>query len=84
MRPRMGHERKRNLQRHCPNCRFPKVQSKVRKEVLHKLGAYNPVNLVEDKERLPYCDAFLMEVQRFMTQAGFGAPHQVTNDRPAG
>ena len=41
------------------------VQDKVRGELLSVLGPDRPIELDRDRERLPYCMAFLMEVFRW-------------------
>ncbi len=45
--------------------RHQDVQDKVRGELLCVLGPDRPIELDRDRERLPYCMAFLMEVFRW-------------------
>ncbi len=47
------------------------VQDKVRAELVDILGPDRPIHLDQDRNRLPYCVAFLMETIRYGPTACF-------------
>lgn len=60
-------------------CRYQGVQDKLRSELNEVIPPGHNLCLDSDKSRLPYSQAFQMEVQRFIDQSGYGAAHQVNS-----
>ena len=57
---------------------FPEVQLKCQEEIDSKIGARNPS--LADREKLPYVEAVIHEVQRYRPVAPFGVVHAAEKD----
>uniref|UniRef100_A0A3P8ZYU8 Uncharacterized protein n=1 Tax=Esox lucius TaxID=8010 RepID=A0A3P8ZYU8_ESOLU len=58
--------------------KYPSIQGKVQKEIDDVIGSRVPT--VDDRVKMPYTDAVLHEVQRFMDLAPTSVPHKVIRD----
>uniref|UniRef100_A0AAY5KYU9 Uncharacterized protein n=1 Tax=Esox lucius TaxID=8010 RepID=A0AAY5KYU9_ESOLU len=58
--------------------KYPSIQGKVQKEIDDVIGSKVPT--VDDRVKMPYTDAVLHEVQRFMDLAPTSVPHKVIRD----
>ncbi|KAI0771958.1 cytochrome P450 [Trametes elegans] len=58
---------------------FPEVQRKAQAEIDAVIG-HDRLPTFEDKERLPYLNALVLEVLRWIPVAPIGFPHQLTED----
>uniref|UniRef100_A0A673BVE9 Cytochrome P450 2G1-like n=1 Tax=Sphaeramia orbicularis TaxID=375764 RepID=A0A673BVE9_9TELE len=59
--------------------KYPKVQEKMQEEIDSVIGQ-NRDPFMEDKKSLPFTDAVLHEVQRFMDIVPLGVPHYALHD----
>merc|ERR1712156_1002237 len=57
---------------------YPKVQEKIHKEIDDVLDGNEPS--LEDRVRLPYTDACIMEIQRLGSIAPMAVPHRTLKD----
>ncbi|XP_027701631.1 cytochrome P450 2S1 isoform X1 [Vombatus ursinus] len=57
--------------------KYPEVQDRIQEELSRELGRERAPSL-EDRGRLPYTDAFLHEVQRFLALLPMGVPRALT------
>ncbi len=58
---------------------YPEIQTKVQQEIDAVVGRERLPNL-SDKDKMPYTEATLMEVQRIATIAPLGVPHRASED----
>ncbi|KAL0972844.1 hypothetical protein UPYG_G00195430, partial [Umbra pygmaea] len=58
--------------------RYPSVQEKVQKEIDEVIGTRVP--MIHDRVKMPYTDAVIHEIQRFMDIAPTSVPHKVNRD----
>ncbi len=58
---------------------YPEVQTKVQQEIDAAVGRDRLPNL-SDKDKMPYTEATIMEVQRIATVAPLGVPHRASED----
>ncbi|CAL1571054.1 unnamed protein product [Knipowitschia caucasica] len=61
--------------------KYPEVQVRMQKEIDSVIGQER-LPFMEDRKSLPFVDAALHEVQRFMDIAPLGAPHYALQDIP--
>ena len=54
--------------------RHPDVQAKVREEIYQAIGKDRQPSLA-DKQKMPYTEATILEIQRMGNIAPFGLPH---------
>nr|CAA39087.1 cytochrome P-450 [Rattus norvegicus] len=59
--------------------KYPEVQAKVHEELDRVIGRHQPPSM-KDKMKLPYTDAVLHEIQRYITLVGSSLPHAVVQD----
>ncbi|XP_075830086.1 cytochrome P450 2C26-like isoform X2 [Microtus pennsylvanicus] len=59
--------------------KHPEVTAKVQKEIDHVIGRYR-IPCMEDRSHMPYTDAVLHEVQRYINLLPNNLPHAVTCD----
>ncbi|CAO2585365.1 Cytochrome P450 2C39, partial [Lemmus lemmus] len=59
--------------------KYPEVTDKVQKEIEHVIGRHRSP-CMEDRNHMPYTDAVLHEVQRFIDLIPNNLPHAVTCD----
>nr|AUD09135.1 cytochrome P450 family 2 subfamily B [Neotoma stephensi]AUD09148.1 cytochrome P450 family 2 subfamily B [Neotoma stephensi] len=59
--------------------KYPHVAEKVQKEIDQVIGSHRLPTL-DDRNKMPYTDAVIHEIQRFSDLAPIGAPHKVTKD----
>ncbi|XP_028681210.1 cytochrome P450 2M1-like isoform X2 [Erpetoichthys calabaricus] len=59
--------------------KFPHIQEKVQEEIDTVIGSHR-TPCMQDKQNMPYTDAVLHEIQRFMDLAPIGIPHTVIKD----
>ena len=55
--------------------REPEVQERVRREIFEVLGGKERQAKLSDRERLPYTEATIMEIQRLGNVGPRGLPH---------
>ncbi|PIO38298.1 hypothetical protein AB205_0154610 [Aquarana catesbeiana] len=55
------------------------VEERIHKEIDHVIGR-NRAPCIEDRSRMPYMDAVIHEIQRFLDLSPMGVPHKVTCD----
>ncbi|NXI51972.1 CP2CL protein, partial [Chloroceryle aenea] len=61
--------------------KYPKIQEKVQEEIDQVVGrSRRPC--VADRTQMPYTDAVVYEIQRFISLIPLGLPHTVTKDTP--
>lgn len=58
---------------------YPEIQSKCQDEIDHVVGKNRPVGL-EDKGKMPYLEATLLEIQRMANTLTFSLPHVAKKD----
>lgn len=59
--------------------KYPEVQAKVHEELDRVIGRHQPPSM-KDKMKLPYTDAVLHEIQRYITLLPSSLPHAVVQD----
>ncbi|XP_063793819.1 cytochrome P450 2C16-like isoform X1 [Pseudophryne corroboree] len=59
--------------------KHPDVEEHIHKEIDHVIGR-NRAPCIEDRSRMPYMDAVIHEIQRFIDLIPMGIPHKVTRD----
>lgn len=59
--------------------KHPEVQAKVQEELDRVIGRHQPPSM-KDKRKLPYTDAVLHEIQRYITLLPSSLPHAVVRD----
>ncbi|MEE6522451.1 hypothetical protein FKM82_021008, partial [Ascaphus truei] len=59
--------------------RYPAIQERVQEEIGRVVGQNRTPNF-QDKSEMPYTEAVIHEIQRFIDLAPFGAPRAVTRD----
>ncbi|XP_062328257.1 cytochrome P450 2M1-like [Osmerus eperlanus] len=59
--------------------KFPHVQERVQKEIDEVVGS-SRIPRMDDRSKMPYTDAVIHEVQRFMDLAPTSVPHKVMRD----
>ncbi|KAM6266081.1 cytochrome P450 2C8-like [Porphyrio hochstetteri] len=59
--------------------KYPKIQEKVQEEIDRVVGRSRKP-CVADRTQMPYTDAVVHEIQRFISLAPLGLPHTVTKD----
>uniref|UniRef100_A0A2K6K8W7 Cytochrome P450 family 2 subfamily C member 76 n=1 Tax=Rhinopithecus bieti TaxID=61621 RepID=A0A2K6K8W7_RHIBE len=59
--------------------KHPEISAKVREEIDHVVGK-NQSPYMQDRSRLPYTDAVVHEIQRYINLAPTSIPHAVTQD----
>nr|XP_020043984.1 cytochrome P450 2B4-like [Castor canadensis] len=59
--------------------KYPHVAERVQKEIKEVIGSHRPPAL-DDRNKMPYTDAVIHEIQRFSDLLPFGVPHMVTKD----
>ncbi|KAK7796922.1 hypothetical protein U0070_011431, partial [Myodes glareolus] len=59
--------------------KYPHVAEKVQKEIDQVIGSHRPPTL-DDRNKMPYTDAVIHEIQRVADNAPIGMPHKVTKD----
>ncbi|XP_068927480.1 cytochrome P450 2C23-like [Petaurus breviceps papuanus] len=59
--------------------KHPEVQAKIHEEIDRVIG-HNRVPSIKDKQDMPYMDAVVHEVQRFVNLIPLNLPHAVTRD----
>ncbi|XP_063061776.1 cytochrome P450 2G1-like [Engraulis encrasicolus] len=59
--------------------KHPEIQEHVHEEIVSVLGQHG-VPKMEDRKSLPFTDAFIHEVQRYMDFAPFSVPHYATKN----
>ncbi|XP_078517153.1 cytochrome P450 2G1-like [Lissotriton helveticus] len=57
--------------------KYPKVKEKVQDEIDQVIGRHRQSS-IEDRNKMPYTDAVIHEIQRYSNILPFGAPHSVT------
>ena len=62
-------------------CLHPREQVKCQNEIDSVIGKSRDVSLA-DKQNLPFCEAFLWEVQRMSCVAAAGLEHRATENIP--
>ncbi|GAV05621.1 hypothetical protein RvY_15721 [Ramazzottius varieornatus] len=60
-------------------CEYPELQKKLQAEIDREIGRERPPQ-VTDRDRLPWTEATLLEVQRIASVAPLGFPHKVMED----
>ncbi|KAL0972845.1 hypothetical protein UPYG_G00195450 [Umbra pygmaea] len=58
--------------------KFPSIQEKVQKEIDEVIGSKVPT--IDDRVKMPYTDAVIHEIQRFMDRTPTALPHKVIRD----
>ncbi|XP_010183811.1 PREDICTED: cytochrome P450 2C19-like isoform X3 [Mesitornis unicolor] len=61
--------------------KYPKIQEKVQEEIDQVVGRSRKP-CVADRTRMPYTDAVVHEIQRFISLIPLSLPHTVTKDTP--
>ncbi|XP_066463042.1 cytochrome P450 2G1-like isoform X2 [Eleutherodactylus coqui] len=59
--------------------KYPDIQAKIHKEMDDVIGRDRTPN-IEDRNRMPYTDAVIHEIQRFSNVIPMNAPHSATRD----
>ncbi|XP_052028287.1 cytochrome P450 2C50-like isoform X2 [Apodemus sylvaticus] len=59
--------------------KYPHVTAKVQEEIEHVIGKHRSPSM-QDRSHMPYTDAMIHEVQRFINITPTGLPHEVTCD----
>ncbi|XP_057607335.1 cytochrome P450 2B1-like [Chionomys nivalis] len=59
--------------------KYPHVAEKVQKEIDQVIGSQRPPTL-DDRNKMPYTEAVIREIQRFADILPIGVPHKVTKD----
>uniref|UniRef100_A0A8C5R4X8 unspecific monooxygenase n=1 Tax=Leptobrachium leishanense TaxID=445787 RepID=A0A8C5R4X8_9ANUR len=59
--------------------KHPDVEERIHQEIDQVIGR-NRAPCIEDRSRMPYTDAAIHEIQRFIDLAPLGVPHKVTQD----
>ncbi|XP_057619315.1 cytochrome P450 2B1-like [Chionomys nivalis] len=59
--------------------KYPHVAEKVQKEIDQVIGSHRPPTL-DDRTKMPYTEAVILEIQRFADILPIGVPHKVTKD----
>lgn len=59
--------------------KYPEVMAKAQKEIEHVVGRHR-IPCMQDKSSMPYMDALVHEVQRFIDLVPLNLPHAVTRD----
>ncbi|XP_052028294.1 cytochrome P450 2C54 isoform X5 [Apodemus sylvaticus] len=59
--------------------KYPHVTAKVQEEIEHVIGRHRSP-CMQDKSHMPYTDAMIHEIQRFIDLAPTALPHEVTCD----
>ncbi|XP_020836321.1 cytochrome P450 2C31-like [Phascolarctos cinereus] len=59
--------------------KHPEVQAKIHEEIEHVIG-HNRLHSIKDRQDMPYMDAVVHEVQRFIDLIPFNIPHAVNWD----
>ncbi|XP_068105594.1 cytochrome P450 2C21-like isoform X3 [Hyperolius riggenbachi] len=59
--------------------KHPDVEEHMHKEIDHAIGR-NRAPCIEDRSHMPYTDAVIHEIQRFIDLIPLGIPHKVTRD----
>ncbi|XP_044515073.1 cytochrome P450 2C44-like isoform X2 [Gracilinanus agilis] len=59
--------------------KYPEVQKKIHEEIDRVIGPHR-IPSIKDKLEMPYTEAVLHEIQRFVDLVPFSLPHEVTQD----
>uniref|UniRef100_F6WDM1 Cytochrome P450 family 2 subfamily A member 6 gene 7 n=1 Tax=Xenopus tropicalis TaxID=8364 RepID=F6WDM1_XENTR len=59
--------------------KHPDIEERIQKEIDSVIGR-NRAPCIEDRSRMPYTDAVIHEIQRFVDIIPMGIPHKVTRD----
>ncbi|KAM8953917.1 cytochrome P450 2G1-like [Pelodytes ibericus] len=59
--------------------KHPDVEERLHQEIDHVIGS-NRAPCIEDRSRMPYTDAVIHEIQRYIDLIPLGLPHRVTQD----
>ncbi|XP_046364455.2 steroid 17-alpha-hydroxylase/17,20 lyase-like [Haliotis rufescens] len=57
---------------------YPHIQERIYNEIEAKIGTRNPV--IEDRSSLPYTEATILELLRYISHAVLGVPHSCRKD----